>query len=42
MKSGVLCAYRGGGVRFSPHFYTPQQSLLSAIDQVKTAIHQLA
>lgn len=42
MKSGVLCAYRGGGVRFSPHFYTPQQSLLAAIDQVKTAIHQLA
>lgn len=41
MKSGVLCAYRGGGVRFSPHFYTPRQSLLSAIDQVKTAIHQL-
>lgn len=23
MNRGVVCAYRGGGVRFSPHFYTP-------------------
>ena len=23
-KNGVICALRGGGIRFSPHFYTPQ------------------
>jgi hypothetical protein len=22
-ERGVVCAARGGGVRFSPHFYTP-------------------
>lgn len=25
--NGVFCAQRGGGVRFSPHFYTPQLHL---------------
>lgn len=24
---GVVCARRGGGIRFSPHFYTPQRTL---------------
>jgi selenocysteine lyase/cysteine desulfurase len=28
-KNGVVCAERGGGVRFSPHFYTAD----SVIDQ---------
>lgn len=28
----VLCALRGGGIRFSPHFYTPQRALDRAID----------
>ena len=28
-KGGVVCAERGGGVRFSPHFYTAN----SVIDQ---------
>lgn len=23
MQEGVICACRGGGIRFSPHFYTP-------------------
>jgi len=23
MKQGVICAYRAGGIRFAPHFYTP-------------------
>jgi selenocysteine lyase/cysteine desulfurase len=32
MASGVLCAHRGGGVRFSPHFYTPQANLDAALD----------
>lgn len=25
--NNVLCAYRGGGVRLSPHFYTPYEDL---------------
>jgi len=27
----VACALRGGGVRFSPHFYTPRKKLLTAL-----------
>lgn len=40
MQSGVLCALRGGGIRFSPHFYTTEQSMASAISKVKAAIDQ--
>ncbi|MEN8175656.1 MAG: aminotransferase class V-fold PLP-dependent enzyme [Pseudomonadota bacterium] len=29
---GVICAARGGGVRFSPHFYTPVEQLERAWD----------
>ena len=32
MKRGVICAYRGGGIRFSPHFYTPEQTLTTAVE----------
>lgn len=31
MARGVICAQRGGGVRFSPHFYTPPQVLDRAV-----------
>ncbi|MCP4698995.1 MAG: aminotransferase class V-fold PLP-dependent enzyme [Gammaproteobacteria bacterium] len=31
---GVVCAQRGGGVRFSPHFYTPRQQLERAVELV--------
>jgi hypothetical protein len=31
MKSGVICALRGGGIRFSPHFYTPMSQLAQAL-----------
>ena len=31
MQHRVLCALRGGGVRFSPHFYTPLEHLQQAI-----------
>jgi len=27
VSQGVVCALRGGGIRLSPHFYTPQQKL---------------
>lgn len=31
---GVICALRGGGIRFSPHFYTPLRALSRAMDLV--------
>ena len=34
MSKGVICAYRGGGVRFSPHFYTQPKTIAHAIEQV--------
>lgn len=34
MQAGVLCAYRGGGVRFSPHFYTPEAAMNRALEHV--------
>lgn len=30
-QNGVMCAQRGGGVRFSPHFYTAKEQLLRAV-----------
>jgi len=32
MSKGVICALRGGGIRFSPHFYTSTQILDRALD----------
>jgi selenocysteine lyase/cysteine desulfurase len=32
MKNGVICAKRGGGIRFSPHFYTPDSVIERAIE----------
>lgn len=37
MKAGVMCAYRGGGIRFSPHFYTPYSVLEKAMGMVLKA-----
>lgn len=30
-QQGIICVQRGGGIRFSPHFYTPRQQLEQAI-----------
>ncbi|HHH44438.1 MAG TPA: aminotransferase class V-fold PLP-dependent enzyme [Gammaproteobacteria bacterium] len=30
-ENGVVCALRGGGIRFSPHFYTPESVLERAL-----------
>ncbi len=35
-EAGVVCAVRSGGVRFSPHFYTPRARLDRALDRVAT------
>lgn len=32
MKNNVICAPRGGGVRFSPHFYTQLDAIKVAVD----------
>jgi selenocysteine lyase/cysteine desulfurase len=40
MKNNVLCAYRGGGVRFSPHFYTPEASIDRALGIVRSFIDE--
>ena len=29
--AGVVCAVRGGALRFSPHFYTPREQLARAL-----------
>ncbi len=34
MQHKVLCAARGGGVRLSPHFYTPREQLDQALDLI--------
>lgn len=30
MEKGVICAHRGGGIRFSPHFHTLEQQIIQA------------
>jgi cysteine desulfurase / selenocysteine lyase len=37
MESGVLCAHRGGGVRFSPHFYTSEAELSEVVERLVAA-----
>ncbi len=32
MDQGVICAQRGGGMRFSPHFYTRREELDRALE----------
>jgi len=38
MKKGVICACRGGGVRFSPHFYTPKTVIDAAVSLLKSLL----
>jgi len=38
MEKGVICAYRGGGIRFSPHFYTPYEVIDNAIKRLEALI----
>ena len=33
-KHNVICAMRGSGIRFSPHFYTPPETIESALSLV--------
>lgn len=38
MAKGVICALRGGGIRFSPHFYTSHHNLDKAISILKALL----
>ena len=31
-NENIMCALRGGGVRFSPHYYTPRKQLFKALE----------
>jgi len=42
MDEGVVCASRGGGVRLSPHFYTPESTLTLALDKIGALIKRLS
>lgn len=37
-KNGVVCALRGGGIRFSPHFYNTQQEISRAFALIAKAV----
>lgn len=36
--NNVICAHRGGGIRFSPHFYNSQQQLDYAVETVQRLV----
>jgi selenocysteine lyase/cysteine desulfurase len=36
---GIFCAHRAGGIRFSPHFYTPMQNMETAIHALTTTLN---
>jgi selenocysteine lyase/cysteine desulfurase len=38
MKQGVMCAYRGGGIRFSPHFYNTNGQIIAAFTHLKSRL----
>jgi selenocysteine lyase/cysteine desulfurase len=41
MRQGLMCASRGGGLRFSPHYYTPENQLERAIEMTKRTAGRL-
>ncbi len=38
LEQGVICTERGGGIRLSPHFYTPRYQLKQVIKYIKAII----
>lgn len=38
MREQVICAHRGGGIRFSPAFYTPLETIDRAVDRLERLI----
>jgi selenocysteine lyase/cysteine desulfurase len=42
MSNKVICARRGGGIRFSPHFYNSPEQLDNALEILQSAIKSLS
>jgi selenocysteine lyase/cysteine desulfurase len=42
MRRGVICAQRGGGIRFSPHFHTSPETLERGFAILKGAVDHLS
>ena len=40
MQAGVICAQRGGGIRWSPHFYTTNETLDRAVSQLQLLLSE--
>jgi len=40
MQQRVICAPRAGGIRLAPHFYTPEATLVSALDMIRQIIQK--
>jgi len=38
LKNQVVCAYRGGAIRFSPHYYNKQESIDKTLEILKSSI----
>ncbi|MCP3670843.1 MAG: aminotransferase class V-fold PLP-dependent enzyme [Gammaproteobacteria bacterium] len=36
MSDGVICALRGGGIRFSPHYYNTEQEIEFAVKKIES------
>lgn len=41
MAAGIICANRGGGIRFSPHFHTTEEVLNDTIDALEVLLEDL-
>ena len=41
-ERGVICAQRGGAIRFSPHFYMRQSQLDQALEVVEALLQGMA
>lgn len=41
MDANVICAQRGGGIRFSPHFYTSENTLATTIEKTARLLQVL-
>ena len=42
MQAQVICAARSGGVRLSPHFYTPEATLEKAMERIRQVIQTIS
>ena len=38
LQRQVICVYRGGGLRFSPHFYTPAENISKAVEILRSIV----